>query len=290
MASEQRSQTILESITDGFFVLDQEWRFVYVNPEAERILECRPGALLDRVLWEAYPGTVGSVFEQTYRRVTANQRAESFQAFYPDHGRWYDLRAFPLPTGISVYFRDVTEAKESGAALRASEERRRLALEAAELGAWNIDFTGPTLEADERFSEIFTGSARRMDYAQASTVLCTGRRPRDARSDRASTRAETLPYAIEISTSGLHPDARCVGWVACSLRARASRHSTCDAPRPGQLGWHCRRRSPPADEPEEDFADSQPKVVRWRTSARRILADVATSSRNPLARFAWACS
>ena len=120
--SKRRSQTILESITDGFFTLDGDWRFDYVNPEAERILDCAPGALLGRVLWEAYPGTVGTAFEHTYRRVAAEKKAESFQAFYPDHGRWYDVRAFPLPAGLSVYFRDVTDAKQAEDLLRRNRD------------------------------------------------------------------------------------------------------------------------------------------------------------------------
>ena len=121
-ASERRSQTILESITDGFFTLDDEWRFDYVNPEAERILNCAPGALLGQVLWDEYPGTAGTEFEHTYRRVAAEKKAQSFQAFYPDHGRWYDVRAFPLPVGLSVYFRDVTDAKQAEELLRRNRD------------------------------------------------------------------------------------------------------------------------------------------------------------------------
>ena len=34
-----RLTTTLESITDGFFTLDREWRFTYLNKEAERLLE-----------------------------------------------------------------------------------------------------------------------------------------------------------------------------------------------------------------------------------------------------------
>jgi PAS domain S-box-containing protein len=216
-ASELRSQNILESITDGFFTLDQEWRFDYVNPEAERILDCKPGALLGRVLWEVYPGTVGSAFEQTYRRVAAEKKAESFLAFYPDHGRWYDVRAFPHPTGVSVYFRDVTDAKHSEAALRASEERRRLALDSAELGAWNIDTARQRLIADERFGMIFCGSPVVLDYKQAVAAVHPDDRPRITEAIALATRADhPAPYAVEYRV--IHPDGT-VHWVFAKGRA-----------------------------------------------------------------------
>ena len=132
--SERRSRTILESITDGFFTLDPEWRFDYVNPEAERILGCEPGALLNKVIWDAYPGAIGTAFEQTYRRVAEHQRPETFLAFYPDHGRWYDVRAFPFAAGVSVYFRDVTDARHAEELQRLTESRFRTLFDSIDEG------------------------------------------------------------------------------------------------------------------------------------------------------------
>src|SRR5690606_5020494 len=37
-----RATQILESITEGFFALDAEWRFTYVNRAAQRILDRAP--------------------------------------------------------------------------------------------------------------------------------------------------------------------------------------------------------------------------------------------------------
>ena len=172
--SELRSQTILESITDGFFTLDDAWRFDYVNPEAERILGCKPGALIGQVIWEVYPGTVGTAFEQTYRRVRAQQQPESFLAFYPDHGRWYDVRAFPFTTGLSVYFRDVTDAKQADELLRLTESRFRTLFESIDEGFCVIEmmFDGDGTAYDWRFLEANPAFARHngLDDAVGKTI------------------------------------------------------------------------------------------------------------------------
>ncbi|MDB6052920.1 MAG: hypothetical protein JWN25_443, partial [Verrucomicrobiales bacterium] len=37
LEAKQRITTILESITDGFFALDKEWRFIFLNRKCEEI-------------------------------------------------------------------------------------------------------------------------------------------------------------------------------------------------------------------------------------------------------------
>jgi PAS domain S-box-containing protein len=113
---DERSRTILESITDAFFALDSEWRFTYANAHAERVLNRRPGDLLGKVLWDEYPGLRGSEFERIYRRAAGERVAGSATAFYPDHGRWYEVHAYPAPDGgIAIYFRDITDRKQAEA-------------------------------------------------------------------------------------------------------------------------------------------------------------------------------
>ncbi|RYG11747.1 MAG: PAS domain-containing protein, partial [Burkholderiales bacterium] len=74
---------ILESITEGFFTLDRQWRFDYVNSEAHRILGKQPGELSGQVLWQMYPGLEGTDFERHYKLTMHGREKTSFTAFYP---------------------------------------------------------------------------------------------------------------------------------------------------------------------------------------------------------------
>ncbi len=103
---------ILESITDAFFALGTDWRFTYVNAQAERLLSRTRGDLLGCTVWEEFPDAVGSVFEREYRRAVAEQTAASFEAHFPPLGIWFEVRAFPTIDGLSVFFHDVTEQVE----------------------------------------------------------------------------------------------------------------------------------------------------------------------------------
>ncbi len=103
----------MESIKDGFFALDEDFRFYYLNGEAENILDQKPEELLGKTIWETYPGTIGTTFEEVYRRVMTGGKAETFTAYFPDHDRWYEVRTYPSAKGISVYFDDATQRKRA---------------------------------------------------------------------------------------------------------------------------------------------------------------------------------
>ena len=115
----EQSRIILESITDGFFALDREWRFSYINPQGERLLDRAANELLGNVIFEMYPGIPGTEIEHLYRRAAAGT-ACSVTSFYADHDRWYEIHAYPAPEGISIYFRNVTERMRADEALRES--------------------------------------------------------------------------------------------------------------------------------------------------------------------------
>jgi two-component system cell cycle sensor histidine kinase/response regulator CckA len=108
---------ILENTSDGFFALDGEWKFTYVNPKAEKLLDRKRDELIGKELWQQFPELIGSPFEQNYRRVLTEQTAEQFEASDPAGKIWFEMHAYPSGRGISVFFRDVTERK------RIEEER-----------------------------------------------------------------------------------------------------------------------------------------------------------------------
>ena len=108
---------ILENTSDGFFALDAEWKFTYLNPEAETLLGRSRDLLLGQNIWEMFPGLVGSLFEANYRKVMAEQMPVEFEASDATGKTWFEVHAYPSGRAVSVFFRDITERK------RIEEER-----------------------------------------------------------------------------------------------------------------------------------------------------------------------
>ncbi|MEP7302033.1 MAG: PAS domain S-box protein [Caldimonas sp.] len=101
--------TTLESISDGFYTLDREWRFTYVNTEALRMMQRPRDDLMGRVIWEAIPRLLGTGFERQYRDAVERNCAISVESYYAPWEQWLEVHAYPSEAGLTVSFRDVSE-------------------------------------------------------------------------------------------------------------------------------------------------------------------------------------
>jgi len=153
--NDERHRALLESISDGFFAVGRDWRFTYVNRQAEILLGRSRDDLLGKDHWEEYPEAVGTEVERNYLRALAEDVAVAFETFFSPHDRWYEIHAYPSPEGLSVYFRDVTERRRHQEELRASEERLRFTLDATKVGQWDLDLTTDTSVRSLRHDQIF---------------------------------------------------------------------------------------------------------------------------------------
>ncbi|NAZ77244.1 SpoIIE family protein phosphatase [Kineococcus sp. T13] len=128
--ADARVARVMETMAAGFFALDHDWRFTYVNAEGEKLLQRSREELLGGVVWELFPDAVGAEFERAYRRAARTGEQVTFEEYYPPPlDRWYEARAWPHPDGLSVYFLDVTDRRIAQSEVEAA---RRQAEEAAE--------------------------------------------------------------------------------------------------------------------------------------------------------------
>ncbi len=156
-AANGRAIRILESVTDAFFALDRQWRFTYLNPQAEPQLQRSPGELLGKVVWDEFPAAIGTKFEREYRSAMAERRSVTFEEYYPAPiDGWFEVNAYPSEEGLAVYFRNVTDRKRVEARLRASEERYRTLFDLMDEGFCVIEviFDPAGRPFDYRFLEM----------------------------------------------------------------------------------------------------------------------------------------
>ena len=135
---EDRLLTTLESITDAFFTLDRDWRFTYLNREAENLLRRSRQELLGTVVWDEFPEARDSPFRREYEHAMTTGSPVQFEAYYPPLETWFVVHAYPSQEGLGVYFQDVTEARRSRVALTESEARYRTLVEASPDAVWVV--------------------------------------------------------------------------------------------------------------------------------------------------------
>src|SRR5512135_2743995 len=104
---------ILESISGGFFALDNDYRITYWNKAAENGTGLRSGEVIGQHVFEVFPNAEGAELGERYRLAMTTRTFQSFETSYKDERfeAWYDVRIYPSDTGISVFFQDITEKK-----------------------------------------------------------------------------------------------------------------------------------------------------------------------------------
>ena len=108
---------ILEKTSDGFFAVDRDWKFTFVNRQAEKLLDRHREDLIGKDFWVELPEFTREAFEKNYRRAMSEQVAVEFEASDASGKVWFELLAYPSGGGVSVFLRDVTDRK------RVEEER-----------------------------------------------------------------------------------------------------------------------------------------------------------------------
>jgi PAS domain S-box-containing protein len=108
---EQQLGRLLESISDGFIVLDDQWRYRFVNDQAAHLMRRPRAELLGKHIWSEFPDLVGSAFEAEARRAAAENISRYVEFFDEPRGIWSEVRMFPSRAGLAIYLQDITERK-----------------------------------------------------------------------------------------------------------------------------------------------------------------------------------
>ena len=132
----------VEGMARPLFVLDDDWRFSYMNPAGAALLGEQVDDVVGRIIWQKYPQAVNSPFEENYRRVVATGRPASFEAWFEPLQIWFQVDAFRTGAGLVVTYDDVTERRRTEDERAAAIAAREVAVEAAERAAAEAEESG----------------------------------------------------------------------------------------------------------------------------------------------------
>jgi PAS domain S-box-containing protein len=159
--SEARANLVLEAAPDGLLVIDAEGIILHVNRPAEMLFRCERRALIGLGIDELVPHRYREHHPALRASFIAHARGRAMGegrelfALRPDGTEFpAEVSLGPVQVGtelqVVVKVTDVTARKGAEAALRESEERLRLALDAADLGIWRHEVHTDELHADAR--------------------------------------------------------------------------------------------------------------------------------------------
>ena len=158
----EERETVLASISEAFSALDRNWRYTHVNDKVAEMAGWPKEKMIGRVIWEIFPEAVGTDFYELCQRVMKSGEPSHGEFFYKPWDRWLETRMYPTKDGMVIFRADITErkkqeevAQEREAKLRESQDRLRLATEAADIGTFDFYPSTGELQFSERSRELF---------------------------------------------------------------------------------------------------------------------------------------
>ena len=148
-------ENILESIDDGFFVLDSNLKINYWNKSAERITGYEKSEVVGKNIDFVFEKTDIANFIDVFKGVLDINESKHIEFFYQEKNAWLDFSIYPNEGELTVYFVDVTEKKEIFNKLHESNERFRMLSRSANDAIWDWDLENDTLYWGKGFSRLF---------------------------------------------------------------------------------------------------------------------------------------
>lgn len=109
--AEANLQNVLSSLRDGFYTLNCNWHFTYLNERELEIIGKPREAVIKKSIWEIFPDVVDSEYYHEVQRAMAERIPLQFDYYYPTWDRWFENRVYPIPDGIAVLCADISDRK-----------------------------------------------------------------------------------------------------------------------------------------------------------------------------------
>jgi len=146
---------ILESIGDAFFAVDKDWMVTYWNRIAEQDLQVLKEQIIGKNLWDIFTESIDSLSYTKYHQALAQNQMVHFEDYYPFLNKWYEISAYPSVSGLSVYFKDVTERKKMQDSLIEREEQLEMFIEHSPASLAMLDKHMMYIAASQRWINDF---------------------------------------------------------------------------------------------------------------------------------------
>ncbi|MEA5388112.1 PAS domain-containing protein [Haloarculaceae archaeon H-GB11] len=152
-------------IDDGFFSLDGDLRFTYVNDQASVLLGLSSSEVVGESVWDALE--TGPKPEAAFEEALETQESSSLEAYNEPLETWFEYNVYPSADGLSVYFQDITERKERKRELETFEQ----IVETIGDGIYVLDETGDFQLVNDAFVSMTQYERRELIGSHASVVF-----------------------------------------------------------------------------------------------------------------------
>lgn len=100
-----QGKPVVETLSNGYFIVDHKWTVKYWNPAAEKILGVPAADIVGKNLWEQFAGLIPVEFYAVYYKTFLPDTPVHFKEYWAEKGAWFDVTAWRYPGILCVSFK-----------------------------------------------------------------------------------------------------------------------------------------------------------------------------------------
>lgn len=145
LAFSQQTAEILERMSDGFYAIDRDWNFIYVNRTAELFWALRREDMLGRNMLELFPRFPGSEPHRAHLKVFEQGIPLCIETVSTVNATPVELDLHPATGGLYCFFHNISDRLQLERRLRDRDEMLAQAELHAGVGVWDVDLVSRIL-------------------------------------------------------------------------------------------------------------------------------------------------
>jgi PAS domain-containing protein len=130
---------ILNSITDGFFILSPNFVVEKANELCKNLVEVDFKQIEGQSLLDLFPSIRDGFSHHQYALAIASQSPVNFDNYYIKSKKWFHVFAYPNDGGLAVFFRDITKEKNGELERHQNEQNLLSLINNTEDLMWSVD-------------------------------------------------------------------------------------------------------------------------------------------------------
>ncbi|MFC4712856.1 GAF domain-containing sensor histidine kinase [Planococcus dechangensis] len=111
-AANKRVNSVIENITDGFFVLNRNWEYTYINQHLFLPGGKKADEVLGKMIWDVYPETIGTLTYNEFHHAMEERVTVRFEAQSDAEDFYFEITAYPFDDGICCVLKNIKEKKK----------------------------------------------------------------------------------------------------------------------------------------------------------------------------------
>lgn len=152
-----------ERIADAFFILDNNWNYVYLNKTALSFHQKTEAELIGKNIWTLYPNMVNGDLYNSFQQAKNTQKPIRKQFYYPDEDKWFEDLIYPDKDSVSVYYNEITNNKKADLSLKKALDKLSFHISNTPLAVLEFDSNLNILQWSKKAEDIFGWSEKEVE-------------------------------------------------------------------------------------------------------------------------------